>query len=189
MADLPISQLPEITAITKDSEFVVAHSGVTYKIKTPNIASGNLHGAFHSEVTQLITSANTAYSMSAASVDFAVGISVVDGSKFTVSSKGTYNFQFSSVFQKLQGGTIEFVSIWLEQSGTPVPWSNTEMSMANNNELIVAAWNFVVEMEAGEYLELKWSSTTTQMEMLSIPTQINPTRPGTPSIIVTLTQI
>lgn len=189
MADLPISQLPEITAATTVSEFVVVESGVTYKIKTPNIAKGNLHGAFHSEVSQFITSANTPFSMSASSVDFAVGVTVVDGCKFTVASTGTYNFQFSAVFKKVQGGNIEFVSVWLEQNGNPVPWSNTDMSMANNNELIVAAWNFVIEMNANDFVELKWSSTTTAMQMVGLSPQSNPSRPGTPSLIVTLTQI
>ena len=61
--------------------------------------------------------------------------------------------------------------------------------MANNNELIVAAWNFLLELNAGDVVNLMWSSTTNQMQMVALPAQINPTRPGTPSVIITLTQI
>ena len=189
MPDLPISQLPELTAITSDAQYAVEQGGVTYRVKAGNAASGNLHGAFHSEFTQSATTADTALIMSAETTDFSVGVTMVDNSKIFVSSAGTYNFEFSSVFQKTQGGSIEFVSIWPRINNNDVSWSNTDMSMANNNELIVASWNFLLELNAGDYVELMWSSTSSQMIMQAIPPQINPTRPGTPSVIITLTQI
>jgi len=189
MPNLPISQLPPITAITSDAEFAVSQGGVTYRVPAAFASSGNLHGAFHSEITQSATTADTALIMSAETTDFSVGVSVVDNSKITVSSGGTYNFQFSSVFQKTQGGSIEFVSVWPRINGINVDWSNTDISMANNNELIVAAWNFVLELNANDYVELVWSSTSNQMLMVAIPPQVSPTRPGTPSVIMTLTQI
>lgn len=98
MPNLPISQLPELTAITSNAEFAVAQGGTTYRIKAGFSSSGNIHGAFHSEVNQYVVSANTVIVMSAETIDFVAGISLVDNSKFTVSSGGTYNLQFSSVF-------------------------------------------------------------------------------------------
>ena len=127
--------------------------------------------------------------MSAETVDYANGVTVVDNSKMYVASGGTYNLQFSSVFRKIQGGTIEFVSVWPRINGNNVPWSNTDVSMSNNNELIVAAWNFIFELNGGDYVELVWSTTTIQMEMVAVPPQSNPSRPGTPSVIITLTQV
>lgn len=189
MPNLPISQLPELTAITSNAEFAVAQAGVTYKVKAGFASSGNLHGSFHSEVTQYSIPANTALVMSAETVDFASGVSLSGNSKFIVASGGTYNLQFSSVFKKIQGGTIEFISVWPRVNGVDIPWSNTDISMANNNELIVSAWNFLLEMNGGDYVELMWSSTSTQMEMVAIAPQAVPTRPGTPSVIITLTQI
>ena len=189
MPNLPISQLPELTAITENAEYAVALSGVTYKVKAGNASSGNLHGAFHSEVTQYITSANTVFAMSAETTDFGVGVSMSNGSDIVVSSGGTFNLQFSAVFKKVQGGTIEYISVWPRINDNDVPWSNTDVTMANNNELIVAAWNFVLELNAGDVVNLMWSSTSIQMQMVAIQPQINPTRPGTPSVIITLTQI
>lgn len=189
MPNLPISQLPELTAITSNAEFAVAQGGTTYKVKAGFASSGNLHGSFHSEINQSVTSTTTAYSLSAETTDFSSGVSVVDGCKFTVLSGGTFNFQFSAVFQKTQGGTIEFVSIWLAKNGANVPWTNTDVSMANNNEYVIAAWNFVEEMNEGDYLELKWRTSTLDMVCSFIGEQSNPTRPATPSVIVTLTQI
>lgn len=189
MPNLPISQLPELTAITSNAEFAVAQGGTTYKVKAGFASSGNLHGSFHSELNQSATSTTTAYSLSADTTDYSSGVSVVDGCKFTVSSGGTFNFQFSAVFKKTQGGTIEFVSIWLAKNGANVPWTNTDVSMANNNEYVISAWNFVEEMNAGDYLELKWRTSTLNMICSFIGEQSNPTRPATPSVIVTLTQI
>ena len=189
MPNLPISLLPELTAITSNAEFAVAQGGTTYKIKAGFASSGNLHGAFHSEITQSGSPADTAIVMSAETTDFSNGVTMSTDGKMTVASGGTYNLQFSSVFQKTQGGTIEFVSIWPRINGANVPWSNTDVSMANNNELIVAAWNFLFELNAGDYVELVWSTTTSQMLMVAIPPQSTPTRPGTPSVIMTLTQI
>jgi len=189
MPDLPISQLPSLTALTSDAQFAVEQGGVTYRIPAGLASSGNLHGAFHSELTQSATTADTVLIMSAETTDFSVGVSIVDNTKITVSSGGTYNLQFSAVFQKTQGGSIEFVSIWPRINNNDVPWSNTDMSMANNNELIIAAWNFVLELNAGDFVQLMWSSTTNQMIMQAIPPQVLPTRPGTPSLIITLTQI
>ena len=189
MPNLPISQLPELTAITSNAEFAIAQAGTTYKIKAGLASSGNLHGSFHSEFNQSATSTTTEYSLSAETTDFSSGVSVVDGSKFTVSSGGTFNLQFSAVFQKTQGGSIEYVSIWLAKNGSNIPWTNTDVSMANNNEYVIAAWNFIEEMDAGDYLELKWRTSTLSMLCSFIGPQSNPTRPATPSVIVTLTQV
>ena len=189
MPNLPISQLPELTAITSNAEFAVAQNGVTYRVKAANSSSGNLHGAFHSEVTQYSLSADTALVMSAETTDYSAGVTIDSSGKITVASGGTYNLQFSSVFQKVQGGTIEYVSVWPRINGNNVAWSNTDISMANNNELIVASWNFIFELSASDYLELMWNSTSLQMEMVAIPPQSNPTRPGTPSVIITVTQV
>jgi hypothetical protein len=53
----------------------------------------------------------------------------------------------------------------------------------------VAALNFLTQLNAGQYLEIMWScgESTGQFEYLG--TQSTPTRPATPSIILTVTQI
>ena len=38
MADLPISSLPELTAITQNAEFAVAQGGTTYRVKNSTLA-------------------------------------------------------------------------------------------------------------------------------------------------------
>ena len=189
MPNLPISQLPELTAITSNAEFAVAQGGVTYKVKSGNMSSGNLFLSAYHEISQSGFSPTVAYSISASTVADSNGISVVDGCKFTVSSGGTYNLQFSIQLNKLQGGSAEDIEIWLSKNGNDVPFSNTNITLANNNNLMVAAWNFVETMNAEDYLELKLNVTDTHVVLFAEGTKTSPTRPAIPSAIVTLTQI
>ena len=189
MPNLPISQLPEITATTSNAEYVVAQDGVTYKIKRGYMASGKLFGSFYQETTQSGFTQDTIYALSASSTADSIGITVVDGSKFTVSSGGTFNLQFSAQLQKIQGGTSETITIWQRINGQDVPWSSTNITFANNNELSVAAWNFVSQLNAGDYMELMFSTTDTDIIVYGQPNTIAPIRPGIPSLIVTVVQI
>lgn len=189
MPNLPISQLPELTAITSNAEFAVAQAGVTYRVKSGFASTGNLFLSAYHQTTQSGFTTTAAYSISASTVASSNGISVVDGSKFTVASGGTFNLQFSVQLNKLQGGTAEDVEIWLAKNGTNIPFSNTNITLANNNNLTVAAWNFVETMNAGDYLELKLNVTDTHVVLFAEGTKTNPTRPEIPSAIVTLTQI
>lgn len=190
MANLPISQLPEITSgLTANAEFAVSLGGTTYKVKTSNLAYGRpFLSAYHS-TSQSGFTANTAYSMSASTVSESYNISVVDGSKFTVTSGGTYNLQFSAQLNKTQGGTAENVEIWLSKNGVNVDWSNTNITLANNSTLIVASWNFVMTLNAGDYLELKLNVTDTHVVIFAEPAKTGPTRPAIPSVIVTMVQV
>jgi len=189
MPNLPISQLPEIFSISPTTEFVAEYSGTTYKLKTPALSSGRIFGSFSSLNDQGVTSTTTAYSMSADTVDAAQGISVVDGCKFTVTNTGHYNIQFSAQFIKDSGGGAETIAIWLSINNQNVPNTSTELTLANNSVYVVAAWNFVVALNAGSYFELKWHSSSLNIRMENLPEKTSPTRPAVPSVIITVTQV
>ena len=189
MPNLPISQLPEITATTSNAEYVVAQDGVTYKIKRGYMASGKLFGSFYQEGTQSGFTQDTIYALSASTTADNNGVDVIDNTKFTVTSGGTFNLQFSAQLKKLQGGTQETISIWFRINGQDVPWSNTDITFANNNVLSVASWNFVTPLNAGDYMELMTSVTDTEIVIFGLPSRTGPVRPETPSLIVTVVQI
>lgn len=186
MSSLPISQLPETTTLTANAEIPVSMGGVTYKIKRGNMASGKLYGSFYSSSTQSGFTANTTYLMNASTVAEQNGINVVNGTDFTVPSGGTYNLQFSAQLNKTQGGSSGDINIWLRKNGNNIPFTNTKMSFANNNSLAVAAWNFVLTLAAGEYLQLAFQVTDPAIIIQAYPAN---TIPETPSVIVTMVQI
>lgn len=186
MPNLPISGLPELTAITSNAEFAVALSGTTYRVKSANISSGNLYGSFYSSKDQTITE-NTPIPMSAETKDLANGIRVVDESKFTVSSGGTFNVQFSA--QIKQSSNSAEMSIWFKKNGNDVPNSATKMSLQNNANYLFAL-NFLVELNSDEYVELYWASDSIHTTIEHFDSQTSPyIRPAIPSLIVTITQV
>jgi hypothetical protein len=119
------------------------------------------------------------------SIASANNITVVAGSKITVTNTGIYNIQFSAQLDKTDSGTDD-VDIWLRIDGVDVPWSNTRVTMTNNNTKLVAAWNWMMPMNAGQYAQLMWSSADTSMRLFAQLAQTGPTRPAIPSLIVTV---
>lgn len=113
----------------------------------------------------------------------------IDGatkSRITFDHPGVYNIQFSTQFAKSDSGT-DFIDIWLRRNGSDVAMSDTQLRSWGNDDRQVAAWNFFVEVrEPGEYYELAWQSSDTNISLLS--TGANG-KPGIPSVILTVTQV
>ena len=99
-----------------------------------------------------------------------------------------YNLQFSAQVDKTDAGNDE-VEIWLSQNGNNLEWSTTKVELIGNNAEYVAAWNFFVTVDDGDYVELLWHSADTAMRILAVATQSNPSRPAIPSIILTAQQV
>lgn len=113
-------------------------------------------------------------------------IVINNGNEITADFNGVYNIQFSAQFLKTGGGTSN-MEIWLEKNGTAVPYSGTGITMSGNNAKYVAAWNFVEELDSGEYVKLAWWSSDAGIDIVS-PASEGP-GPAIPSIIVTVTQV
>ena len=116
------------------------------------------------------------------------GVYVTAGSRITVANTGVYNIQFSAQFDKTDSGRDD-VEIWLSKNGTNVPDTSTIVADDGNNAKFVAAWNFVVPMNANDYVELKWYSDDLDMRLLARTAGTNPIRPAIPSVIATVTQV
>lgn len=147
------------------------------------------HGEFSSLLTQSATSANTMYVMSAETTDISQGITVVNGSRFTVISAGTYNIQFSAQLERVGNGSST-VDIWFRKSGNNIARSNSQITLTkNSNDKLVASWNLLDTLTAGQYFEIAWSSVDTGNLLRAQGTQTNPTRPEIPSVIVTVFEV
>jgi hypothetical protein len=147
------------------------------------------YGQFSSTQTQS-GSANTAYSATFNTTQFSQGVSLVSQSRITVSNTGIYNIQFSSQLHTTANQAVDF-SIWFAMTGSDIANSNTEFTIEkiNGGGFQVAALNFLTSIASGSYVELKYSKTTTQGQLYAIGAQSTPTRPATPSVILTVTQI
>jgi hypothetical protein len=158
---------------------------------TPTQIPTRYYGVFISTGSQLSTSANTVNIMSASTTEHSNGVILSANTRFVIQNDGTYNIQFSAQLQQ-QANVDSNISIWFRKNGTDVPRSNTELAIDKNQSgpsKLVAAWNYVDTFNANEYIEIAWSSPDTTMQLLYQGTQTDPTRPSTPSVIVTVTQV
>ena len=153
------------------------------------------YGQFYSLQTQS-GSANTAYAMKYEVTDGTSGVSITDNvsgfpTRITPTNTGVYNIQFSTQLGNTANSDITF-DIWFRINEVNVSNSNTKFSLIKSlgsGLYAVAALNFLTQLNAGQYVEIMWScgASTGQFEYLG--TQSTPTRPATPSIILTVTQI
>lgn len=157
-------------------------------LSTGNIIYTPRHGSFYSNVDQTNPVANTARAMTFNNTVTANGASIVSNSQITINKIGVYNIQFSAQVSKTGGGT-GVIDIWLSKNGAPVDWTNTSIPVTSGTPA-VAAWNFVENVTvANTYFELMWSSADTLVSLDAVAANTNPTRPGIPSVIVTVTPV
>lgn len=107
-------------------------------------------------------------------------------SRIYVNNTGIYNFQFSAQLDKT-GGSASTVYIWPRINGVNVPNSATKVVIDGPNAEVVPAWNFVLVMEAGDYFELAWQSSDTNVVLAQEPASGNV--PEIPSVILTVTWV
>jgi hypothetical protein len=118
------------------------------------------------------------------------GVTLSANTKFVVASAGVYNLQFSAQLESTGGGSAQTMDIWLAKNGSNVTNSNTQVVVNSHNGRTVAAWNFVIDLSANEFLELKFRVDDTRLGLqYDAGPFTSPTRPAVPSLIVTITQV
>ncbi len=145
------------------------------------------YGAFSSDQDQTAT-ANTATLMTLNTTDFANEVSI-SSSKITVVNAGIYNLQFSAQFQNTDTA-FQDVYIWLKQDGVDIPGSTGFVSIPNRHAGTdghsIVGWNYFVEMQASDYVEIYWSVTNTAVSIQHLAASGTPTKPSTQSVVATL---
>lgn len=151
---------------------------------TPQV-DAKRYGAFFDSTTQTAAVINTAYPITINSTDISEGVYIgTPTSRVYVDRVGTYNFQFSAQLLKGGGGSGN-VYIWYRVNGADIANSATIVTLAGSSSASVAAWNFVVEMNAGDYFELVWSTNNTGCQIHAAAASAPV--PAIPSVILTVT--
>lgn len=86
------------------------------------------------------------------------GITLISTTEIAVTKTAVYNIQFSAQLSKTTG-TADELSIWLDINNMGLDNTNTKLTLANNNQFQVAAWNFMVPINAGEPIRIAWSTS------------------------------
>ncbi len=163
-------------------------------------------GAFHDRTNQLNAVANTAYPIRLGWTDISRGVSVTNNgsglpTRILFDHAGIYDIQFSAQIVKTDSNQDD-MDIWIRKNGVDVPWTTTRYTLLGNNAKGVAAWDWMVEVALGDYIELMWCSDDTDV-LLSVDSGsglvwdsgvwgdlwayiASPVRPAIPSVIVTV---
>jgi hypothetical protein len=147
------------------------------------------YGAF-SDFTDQTTTINTATLMALSVTDFSNEVSLQTGSKITVANAGIYNLQFSVQLQNLDNAPQD-VFIWLKQNGTDITGSTGLVGMPARKSAGVPfhdikGWNYFLNMNAGDYVQIYWSTTNVDVTIQTYPASGTPTKPSTASVVATL---
>ena len=118
---------------------------------------------------------------------------MVDNSKITVPVDGVYNLQFSAQLKNIDNAQ-HITTIWVKINGNDLPNSASQITVpARKNNFIfgyaLPAWNFFLDLNAGDYVELYWLVDSTLVTMPAIAASTTPAYPAIPSVIVTMTQV
>jgi hypothetical protein len=145
------------------------------------------YGAFSDTTTQVAASINVAYGMVFNTTDSSNGVSVGSPtSRLVANFQGVYNVQFSAQLDKTSGSAAN-IYIWLRKNGTNVPNTTTVVTLQGSSAKAVAAWNYIVQLDPTQYVELMWATDDTNVKILAATA--TSVWPATPSVIATVTQV
>ena len=143
------------------------------------------YGSFYDTTTQTAAAINTAYAMTFNTVDLSQGVTRGSPtSRIYVDRLNVYNVQFSAQVDKTSGG-VALVWIWLRKNGVNVPDSAGQIRIQGNDSEILAAWNYIIQLNAGDYIEMMWEVDDTSVILLADPASA--VHPSIPSVILTVT--
>lgn len=152
-------------------------------------ALGN-YGAFSDYTDQTLVTAGVAKVMTFNTNDGANNVSMVSSSRLTFAAPGTYNVQWSGQFDNANVADLD-AYVWLRKNGSDVPGSTGLVSVPGKhggvNGHALPAWNYVLTLVAGDYLELLWTADSTDVTIQTLAAA--GAYPSTASLIVTATPV
>ena len=151
------------------------------------------YGAFQDSTDQTAANTTTAYAVTFNTTDYSNGIYLSNSSRLNVRNYGIYNIQFSFQFKNTTNDSQD-IDIWFSKNGTNVDNSNSRFALparksSGDPSHLIAAMNYFLEMNANDYVEVMWRVSNTGVSLEQYPTDTNPTRPATPSTIITMSYV
>jgi hypothetical protein len=113
------------------------------------------------------------------------GFSINGGSNSQITAiyGGVYNFQFTTQIASTSANS-KTVFIWISRNGTDLGYTAKDFVLQGSSDVNEATWNFNLDLAAGEYVEMKWSSDGIDAALNS-EAATSP-HPGVASAVVTI---
>jgi hypothetical protein len=173
----------------------IGYDSLIFFVPVSNAAEADSapYGAFQDTTDQTAANTTTAYAVTFNTTDYSNGIYLSNSSRLNVRNYGIYNIQFSFQYKNTTNDGQD-VDIWFRKNGSDVAGSNSRFHMPARKSTgdpshLIAAMNFFIEMNAGDYAEIMWRTTDVGVSLEQYGTSTSPTRPSIPSAIVTLNYV
>jgi len=196
-------QVTSTTGFLSAGNLLIENELIAYTGKTATTFTGITRGVLGStnvahtagvyvSEAQAVPSATTSIGISMTTTDASneVSIDPTDYTKIVFDVAGYYNIQFSAQLLSYDG-TIDNVCFWFKQNGTDIDntagYASIPAIHGGVPGAAIISWNLVVPVDAGDYIQLYYSSTTGNTVCSTYPPATSPTRPASPSLILTAT--
>lgn len=137
-------------------------------------------GLFYSTVDQTAALVNTGYAVDYENTYIGNGVSIQNNSQVTVSADGVYNFQLTLQVDHTNSSSCT-LWVWISKNGVAVPYGGQEHTISGNS-LQVVHWNFSIDLNAGEYIEMYWATDDTALYVHTHAPAVP--HPGVPSVVL-----
>jgi len=141
---------------------------------------------------QAVPSATTALEVAMTNTDTSnqVSIDPTDITKILFSVPGYYNIQFSVQLINATG-TIDNTTFWFRKNGSDIDNTAGVVTVptgpGSKVGAILAAWNLILPIQAGDYIQLMMASDSGNTLAATYPPGTSPVTPASPSVILTAT--
>lgn len=189
-------QLRPVSAAAPTTLDLLGWDGAQWTPTSPSVvvgAAAPIYGSFSDSTDQLFV-AGGAYVVKYDTVEGSNGVTVANNTdpvprptRLTVAQAGIYSFAISPQLLHTGGGQ-EIVTFWARVDGLNVPRSASSLEMGNNNNRTLPFIEIVLPMNAGQYLEWVFTSTTgTNLTLEAYAATV--TVPAIPSVIATVKRL
>ena len=132
---------------------------------------------------------NTAVPMYLNTTDYANKVTLVNTTRITALNSGIYNLQWSAQFNNSDTAEHD-ASVWLRINGVDVVGSTGFIAVIGSHGgtdgHAIIGWNYFVQLNANEYVEIWWSTTNQKLTLECYGPSTGPVRPATASVVATL---
>jgi hypothetical protein len=126
----------------------------------------NPNGLFFSTVDQTLAAVDTGYPITFNQTYLSNNVALQSGStsKIEVTTGGVYNFQLS-VQLKSTNASGKDVQIWIKRGTSTIGYSSHLYTIEGADNHFNVAWNFDIDLAAGEYIEMYWGADDTAVNI------------------------
>ena len=161
---------------------------VSYDNEFRQIVMEGGHAKFIRTTDQTAASANTAYSITYAAPTnkYKIDRDTTNNERIVFEEKGEYLLNFTAEITSSSASDVKFY-FWPSKNGTNLSNLTVIKTIHNNGGILTASRSFLLELDADDYIEMKWAVTSTSGSLnASAATAF---APASPSSTLAITRI